>query len=374
MYAGVFFLFGSLGMLIAMIQREPGSWSLGVWIAAFSGLIAMGWAYSFSSRRYWLVAPLMAMPFVAPPFVFPPLGNLGLFGPGAGLSAPTRLVVLAILIVVGVSVGFTLIIWFVRRNERAAARSRAELDLARKVHEALVPEIDVRTSVAQVSAMSIPSSDMGGDLVDVLTREGEVDAFIADVSGHGVAAGLVMGMVKSAIHMRLRGGSHTADLASLLVDLNRVLVPLVNPGTFATFACVRVRRGEQGSECEYALAGHLPIWLYRARTGVVEELENQHLPLAIDAGEMYASGRVQLEPGDTLVMITDGLTETTNLRGEQLGLRALREAVARLVPLHAGRPGKIIEALLELCDEHSQGREANDDRSVMVVSASQSEK
>lgn len=367
MYAGVFFLFGSLGMLIAMIQQDPGSWSLGLAMAVFSGLIAMGWAYAFTSRRFWLLVPLMTVPFLAPPYVFPPLARLGLFLPGLSYAAPTRLAVLAILIVIGVSIGFTLIIRFVRRNEQAAARSRAELDLARKVHEALVPEIELRTGIARVSAMSIPSSDMGGDLVDVLTREGEVDAFIADVSGHGVAAGLVMGMVKSAIHMRLRDDSRAGDLATLLVDLNRVLVPLVSPGTFATFACVRVRRGPDSGECEYALAGHLPIWLYRARTGVVEAIENQHLPLGIDATEPYASGRVAFEPGDVIVMITDGLVEATNAGGEQLGLQALREAVTRLAPAHRDEPAKVISALLELCDTHAQGQKANDDRSVMVL-------
>lgn len=365
MYAGVFFLFGSLGMLIAMIQPSPGTWSMGLAMAAFSGLVATGWAYAFSSRRFWLLVPLMIAPFVIPPWIFPPLGERGFFSAGAGLSAPARLALLAILIVVGVSIGFTLLIRFVRGSEQIAARSRVELDLAARVHESLVPAIDARSPVARVSAISLPSSEMGGDLVDTLVRDGELDAFIADVSGHGVAAGLVMGMVKSAIHMRLRASSTETELGHLLIDLNRVLSPLLSPGTFATMACVRIRPGS----CEYALAGHLPIWLWRASSDTLEELSNDHLPLAIDPAEPYASGRVQLQPGDTLVMITDGLIETAAPDGTHLGLSAMRTALQKLAPLHRGEPDKLINALLATCNTHANGTPPTDDRSVLVVVA-----
>ncbi len=75
--------------------------------------------------------------------------------------------------------------------------------LARQIHETLVPPIDYEDERIEVFGLSRASAAMGGDLVDLVHRDGSLDVYLADVSGHGVRAGVVMGMLKAAIRMRL---------------------------------------------------------------------------------------------------------------------------------------------------------------------------
>jgi serine phosphatase RsbU (regulator of sigma subunit) len=216
--------------------------------------------------------------------------------------------------------GYVFTIRFVRRIESTAARARAELDLAKQIHESVVPPVSLRTSCVEVFGRSDPSSEMGGDLIDAIERRAGVDIYLADVSGHGVGAGIVMGMVKSAIRMCLR---NEPPLESLVTDLNAVLTDLTRPNMFATFACLRI---PVDGPIQYALAGHLPILHAIASSGEVREIPNQHLPLGITFDEDYLSGTLTASPGDTLAILTDGLTEVQNADGKELGFAAIREA------------------------------------------------
>lgn len=359
LYAGIFCMFGSLGMLIAMLQPGGGSWSLGLSMALFAGLISLGWSFAFTTRRFWLIVPLLIVPFILPARVFPPMARAGLFEPGMQFSQTTRLAILAILIAVGVSVGFTLIVQHIRRSERASARSEAELSVAKRLHDSLVPPLLVASPVALVVGQSRPSAEMGGDLIDALERptpDGpEVDLYLADVSGHGVGAGIVMGMVKSSLRTLLR---QRRGLDEVTTELNAVLVELTRPDMFATFACLRVR---PGGVVEYALAGHLPILVWRARERRLEELNNEHMPLGIDPDQRFTAGRLALEPGDTAVVFTDGLSEVMDNAGRQLGLDALRRAFSDAAP---GQAQEIPAALLAAAAAHGP---QNDDQSVAVV-------
>jgi serine phosphatase RsbU (regulator of sigma subunit) len=371
MYAGVFLIFGPLGMLMGMVWNPPAGWLGGVCIALFSGTIAVGWAYTFSSRRWWLLVPLNILPFIVPQRLFPWLSTFGVFDVGGSLPPDWRRGVLAIMMVVGVSIGFTLIINYITRAERRAERSRAELDLAGRIHRTLVPDISQRIGGVQILGRSIPSTEMGGDLVDVVLPRGDagpVDVYLADVSGHGVKAGIVMGMVKSAIRTRLLGDAERsgepAALHTLLGDLNAVLERLIDPEMFATFACLRFGPADARSarrRVEFALAGHLPILHFRAADGHVHELPNQHLPLGLVADETFASAATEAGRGDTFAIFTDGLSETADSSGRQLGLAGVKAAFA--AGAHRPLP-ELFDAVLGAAAAHGT---TSDDRTLVLV-------
>jgi serine phosphatase RsbU (regulator of sigma subunit) len=356
MYLGVFFIFGSLAILVAFMQPRPMAWLGGLALVAFGGTLAVGWAHAFAARRFWLLIPLVVLPFFAEPLFFGPLGRLGLFN--VGMSAPEiiRKVTLAVMMVVLTSIGFVIFIQFVRGKERRAERAQAELDVARVIHESIVPSISIRTPFAQVLARSEPSAEMGGDLVDAVVRDNELDVFLADVSGHGVGAGIVMGMLKSSIRTRLLVGGD--DLGAVLRDVNRITTDLTRPEMFATLACARVRPDRT---VQFALAGHLPILHFAAASRVWRRLDNEHLPLGIDPDGGYASGSFQAAPGDLLAFFTDGLTEAMNTRGEQFGL----DRIASLLEQHAEQP---IETIYErvLLAVRAHGTQI-DDQSLLLV-------
>jgi serine phosphatase RsbU (regulator of sigma subunit) len=356
MYLGVFFIFGSLAILVAFMQPRPMGWPGGLALVFFGGTLSVGWAHAFAARRFWLLVPLLVVPFYAEPLFFGPLSRLGLFGVGMGASELVRKVTLAVMMVVLTSIGFVIFIQFVRGKERRAERAQAELDVARVIHESIVPPIALSTPFAQVLARSVPSTEMGGDLVDTMQRDREIDVFLADVSGHGVGAGIVMGMLKASIRTRLLAAGD--DLGHVLRDVNRVTTDLTRPEMFATLACARVRADRSVS---YALAGHLPIFHFVASEQRWNRLENEHLPLGIDADVDFTSGTLTAGPGDLLVFLTDGLVEVMNAKGDQLGLEAISRVLESATE---STPQAITDALLQAARSHGT---QNDDQSVLVV-------
>ncbi|HXD73154.1 MAG TPA: SpoIIE family protein phosphatase, partial [Vicinamibacterales bacterium] len=148
--------------------------------------------------------------------------------------------------------GYTLFIYFINTSASGYLRARTEIDLAHGIHQVLVPPIDRRIGDVEFYGVSFASGEVGGDLVDVVEHEGGWLGYIADVSGHGVASGLIMGMFKSALRAQMVTG---AGLAKLLTDLNAILIPLKPSGSFITVAGVRSR----GTAIECAVAGHHPV-------------------------------------------------------------------------------------------------------------------
>jgi serine phosphatase RsbU (regulator of sigma subunit) len=356
MYLGVFFIFGSLAILVAFMQPKPLGWLGALALVVFGGAMSVGWAHAFSARRYWLLVPLIILPFFAETLFFDPIARVGVFRVGIEASELARKITLAVMMVVLTSVGFVIFIQFIREKERRAERAQAELDVARVIHESIVPPIAISTPFAQVLARSIPSTEMGGDLVDAVQRDREIDVFLADVSGHGVGAGIVMGMLKASIRTRLLATGD--DLGSVLRDVNRIVVDLTRPEMFATLACARVRSDRTVT---YALAGHLPIFHYVAAERRWTQLENEHLPLGIDADVPFAAASVQAAPGDLFVFLTDGLVEVMDRERRQFGLRGVERVLASLP---VADPESIDRALIAAARSHGT---QTDDQSVLVV-------
>lgn len=356
LYAGVFFLFAPVGFLIAMCQPEPWGWGGGLVSAAFSGLISLGWIYAINRQKYWLIAPLLILPPFAAPLVFRPAQMLGLFAFGDDYSRSMRMVILAILVTVCISVGFTLVIRYVQSTEAKAAKDRAELDVAQRIHETLVPALDLKWNNARVIAQSRASTTMGGDLIDALARDDQLDLVIADVSGHGVGAGVVMAMVKSALRAQLNDDGD-APLPDLLAAVNKVVCSTVTEGMFVTLTCVRLR---ENGRCEVASAGHLPT-LIRRDDGAIESVDNESLPIGVLASEAFVSATVRLGRGDRLLLYTDGLTETANPDNVFFGIDGVRNALA-----NSGRQtvDQAFDSILNAVDAHGPRR---DDQSLLVV-------
>lgn len=355
MLLAVFFTFAPIGLLIQLVQPVPGDWRQALTAVLISGAISVGWAATFIFRRYWWLAVILPLQSLGPWILFSFLARHGLIGRAPAEAISAHRSAYAALILASIVVGYLLMVRFARGMERESERYRAELDIAARIHQALVPEVAVKAGAIEVLGSSAPSSQMGGDLIDAVVRGGQVDALLADVSGHGVGAGIVMGMVKSSARTLLLGSPSVADL---LTDLNLVLSELTRPEMFATMAVVRVA-GD--GRAEYGLAGHLPIYHYRAATGRVVELPNEHLPLGVTAEESFRSGEIAMEPGDTLIMITDGLMEVRNSAGRELGLPAIRAVVE-------ARGGAALDVLRDAIFDRARAHGGRtDDQSVLLV-------
>jgi serine phosphatase RsbU (regulator of sigma subunit) len=235
-------------------------------------------------------------------------------------------------------------------------RTRAELALAEEVQQALAPPLDIRCAGYEVNGRSAPGSQMGGDLLDAADEPAGLTVYVADVAGHGIQAGIFMGMVKSSVRTcLLRPG----PLAGLLGDLNRVVFEVrTTPATYVTFTCLRC--GPNG-KVEYSLAGSGPILHYRAQSKTVTQLAMEQFPLGLFGKAAFQSGGVEVEPGDIPALSTDGLPETTDTNDEQFGIDRMGE----IIVMKAGAPlPEIIESIFDAARLHGP---QTDDETLLLV-------
>jgi hypothetical protein len=261
----------------------------------------------------------------------------------------------AIAILVGIAFGTRFLLFFAGTEGVASVRMQTELSLAHGIQAILVPTVSFQNASFELYGKSIPSTEMGGDLIDVIESDGGLVAYVADISGHGLPAGQLMGMLKTA--MRLAVQFRQMPVAAL-ESVDRVLADLKEPEMYATLALLRF---DGSREAEYALAGHPPILHYRHGSRDTARLSMEQLPLGLIPGGSYASKRVIYSPRDVFLMLTDGITEVANARDEEFGLTRLQE----LLTQHAARAlPEILELIMR---EVRQYGLQQDDQSLLLL-------
>jgi sigma-B regulation protein RsbU (phosphoserine phosphatase) len=321
---GVFFLFSTVAFAsdLAEMGRQP---ALRLALSTLiSGLFAVSYAvagFALRKQSWKAFLPLFAVHFalinVLPRILPAP--------PQPAKMDATEIAVLhhrlffdGFATVLAVGLGYACFLYVTITQGRRYFRAHAEIELATEIHQVLVPAIQTKIDGYEFYGRSSPSGEVGGDLIDLAGSEDHWVAYVADVSGHGVAPGVVMGMVKSAARMLLSSGD---DTGHLLPRLNEVLYPLKKPDMFITF-CFLARNGDG---LRVGLAGHPAILHFSARTNAVTQLECPNMPLGILPTEDFVSSEVRAEPGDVFALYTDGFLEPANAAGEEFGLARLQE-------------------------------------------------
>jgi serine phosphatase RsbU (regulator of sigma subunit) len=264
-------------------------------------------------------------------------------------ATPWRLAIDGAGTIVAAATGYTGFLWFISVTGARYLRAQAEIALARDIHRVLVPQVEKRIGDFEFLGWSHASGDVGGDLVE---QDGAWLGYVADVSGHGVGSGVVMGMFKSALRMRARAGG---SIASLLDDIQSVLMPLKQSHMFVTSACVR---GGPGDRVECAVAGHLPI--LRIRGGCVEEVTTPQIAIGMFEDTRFTAGSVECLPGDVFALLTDGLIEVFDRERNELGF----EWAKRVLGSTDGPLSAIADRLLAGARAHGAQL---DDQTVLLI-------
>jgi serine phosphatase RsbU (regulator of sigma subunit) len=317
----IFLLFSTMGFLLDIMAGGTHPLPLLISNVLFSGAIAL--VYASTVFSWWFLGAGVAIHFLYGLVV----ARLIEGGPVA--SNMLRLNADALGVIACMVASYTLFLIFVSNTGARYLKARAEIELARQIHSVLVPPVAARIGDYEFYGFSEASGEVGGDLVDVVRLPGDGGdhwiGYIADVSGHGVSSGVLMGMVKSAAHMKLRGLRGGPVIAPMLDDLNAVLHPLKQSSMFVTFACV-ARTAER--DLEFSVAGHLPI-LHVAGDGAVREITIPQIPVGMFEDRRFASAVLSIEQGDLLVLLTDGLTEVFDQRDDEFGLERVKDYLAR---------------------------------------------
>jgi serine phosphatase RsbU (regulator of sigma subunit) len=243
-------------------------------------------------------------------------------------------------------------------------RLTQELSIARAVQEGMYPTAGLALGSVRVEGSSRPTNETGGDYFTFLERDGGIIAMIGDVSGHGLGAALFTTMAHAIVQHQLRSGA-AIDAASRAVNDG---LCHAQSGRFMTSALVAI--DPRTRTFSYVSAGHCPLlWIHR---GEPRWLDSNGMPLGIAGdNELVASPSYTLEPGDCLLLYTDGFTEALNAAGEAFGDQRLAAAALTGWRMELG-PSELMMLVNSEVDAWSQGRTHEDDLTMVVIGVARS--
>jgi sigma-B regulation protein RsbU (phosphoserine phosphatase) len=243
-------------------------------------------------------------------------------------------------------------------RERERQRMEQEINIARDIQQALLPRNFRDYPHLSVAGCNFPCLSVGGDYFDVFPLSEKRTAFlIADVSGKGLGAALLTTMLQGV----LSGMTLGTDPARLFNHLNRFLCDHAEVGRYATMFFGIL--DEEGA-LEYINAGHPSPILIRCNGTAEEGFKEGSFPVGLVPEAAYTTACVKLEPGDTLVLFSDGVTEAMDPQEEMFGMPRL---VQLLCGHHDTPLDRLQKVLLEAVENFARGASQADDLTLLLV-------
>jgi len=246
-------------------------------------------------------------------------------------------------------------------------KMKRSLELAMEIQQHLLPGESPRLAGFDIAGGSVYCDETGGDYYDFIDlvdlAPGKLGIAVGDVTGHGIAAALLMASARAVLrsHAPRRG----ADLAELFGELNRHLVRDTGEERFMTLFYGLLDASDRS--LWWASSGHDPALWLRHAGGRIEELPNTGIPLGVVEDTTYTrAGPVTLGGGDVIFIGTDGIWEARNAAGEMFGKRRLRELLSARAGLGAE---ELYAAVVEAVRDFQAGAPQADDITLVVIKA-----
>jgi len=248
-------------------------------------------------------------------------------------------------------------------SRRQLARKEAELSFALEVQRALFPRHLPVSNGLEFGAVCIPARGISGDYYDVMQfPDGRLVFAIADISGKGISAAILMANVQALLRTLSETGIPPAEVCK---RLNHHLHQVTDESKYATFFYAEWNTAER--RLSYVNAGHYAPVLLGSLGG--RQLDEGGFPLGLFPGSEFQTGEVSLQPGDLLALYSDGLTEAASKNGEEFGEQRLQVEIEKrsgesLAEIQAG----VLEAVRKWA-----GDELEDDMTLLMVRAIEAE-
>jgi phosphoserine phosphatase RsbU/P len=240
------------------------------------------------------------------------------------------------------------------REEQRALES--DLELAARIQKGLLPPPEMSTAGWQVRYHYEPVGPVSGDYCDLLDSDGGLLFLFGDVSGKGVAASMLM----SHLHATFRSlAQANLPLQRMVEAANRIFSESTLAEQFATLV---VGRATADGSVEFVSAGHLPV-LHLGREGAKSEGATG-VPLGMFGNTHFPVHQLSLDPGEALLIYTDGLTEACNAVSEEYGVNRVKETAQRH---YAAAPDSLIAGCLSDLHNFTSGTKRADDLSLLVL-------
>ncbi len=354
--AAVFCLFASFSFILGTITSGQPNLTANICFALVNGVCAGFWAVA-GTRRLRKIMIAVGCSQAAANILLSMIFRKGIGIPGLQFGSFKQYALFnAITAISLIIVAYVLFLIFFSSESRRYYGTLTEIQLAGAIHRSLVPEIRMTAAPFEFYGRSWPSGEVSGDLVDVVQDARDWFAYVADVSGHGVPAGVLMTMVKSAARTRLAA----VGPADFLPALNQVLTPLSAPNMYVTLAFLSYT----AQQLEFATAGHLPILYYECVSGRVQERCSSNFPVALIGDAPFEVSKITSKPGDVFVILTDGLTEIADDNDRDLGLEPLKSVLIE----NAGAPlSELADRLRARALQHGK---QTDDQTLLLIRCS----
>jgi len=253
-------------------------------------------------------------------------------------------------------------------------RLEREMQLAREIQKAFLPHTLPELSGWQLGVRWRPAREVGGDFYDVFQLPGDrLGLVIADVADKGMPAALFMTLIRTLVRATVQG---IDSPAGVLERVNDVLVPDARDGMFVTivYAVLDLFTGQM----VYANAGHNPPYLVRGPTPEIERLVKGGMALGIEEGNRVEERAVMLNPGDSLIFYTDGVTEAFSPAGEMFGEEGLKKTVqagfgradADISGTESNSAQEILDAIDKAVNDFIQDQSLPDDLTLVTLKRS----
>ncbi|MDX1741664.1 MAG: PP2C family protein-serine/threonine phosphatase, partial [Rhodothermales bacterium] len=243
-------------------------------------------------------------------------------------------------------------------------RLKLELDIARKAQLRMLPRTVPDTKGLDIAAYSEPAREVGGDYFDFFRLGQErLGVAIGDVSGKGMPAALYMTMLKGFLQSQANSG---ASPRAILSSTNRYFHASAESSTFITLLfCVF---DLASSDLTFARAGHYPLLVHRPDENMTTILQPPGIGIGLEEGDVFdrviREESIGLQPGDVVVLFTDGLTEARNPSFEEFGQDRIRTVLQQIDGQSAEQ---ILNAIRNTYEVFRGGQDAHDDFSCVVV-------
>ncbi len=245
-------------------------------------------------------------------------------------------------------------------------RMKHELEIARRIQIESLPQTTPNIVGLDISGISIPAMEVGGDYFDYLNgNPGELTVIVGDVSGKGTSAALYMSKVQGILRSLHGFGLSPRDL---FIRANHLLCGDLEKKSFVT--AIGAAFDTRQRSILLSRAGHLPLYYYNAKTRGVERIIPRGLGLGLSAEDIFESEieekLIQYATGDVFLFVTDGITEGKQTNGDEFGETRL---VKVLATAFASNAENIRDCVINSVSEFAATAEQHDDQTVVVVKA-----
>jgi len=253
---------------------------------------------------------------------------------------------------------------YLQTRHSDSIRIKQELNYAREMQLSMLPERNAKIDDIEISAVSIPATEVGGDYFDYFKiSENKTGIFICDVSGHGVVSALLLSGLRSCMHLILEDTSNQREVFN---KLNRMIRKTQNRRMFVTaiFAVIDIKE----NTCSLFNAGHLPPYKISGESNELFKIKKHGLTLGamdiLEQNEGESEVIFEFKKNDKLIFYTDGLSEAMDPAKREFGFERIENYLNSNADLSSD---KLLESLQKCVNEHTKNTPQKDDLTILVI-------